>query len=187
VHGEFELAKVSFQLQGFDTLLQNFDEIAQEIGDKKANSKILVPAMREAMKPTLAQARQLAPKDTGALAAHLQVEARRPTKRDRRSKYILPNDNVVALVTTKAFPKKLKKKFYEENKNLSTTERAAKFKQFALSTGFPYDARAIAQEFGSARNPAHPYMRTALESASPAVLDKLGTAIAYRIDNYKAR
>lgn len=181
------MAKVSWKVEGLDTLLQTFDDIAKQIGDKKANSKILVPAVREAMRPALNQAKTFAPKDTGALAAHLQIEARRPTKRDRRSKYVGESDNVIALVTTKAFPKKLKKKFYEENQGLSAEQRAKKFKQFALSTGFPYDARAIAQEFGSARNPAHPYMRTALESASPAVLDKLGTAIAYRIDNYKAR
>jgi HK97 gp10 family phage protein len=181
------MAKVSWKVEGLDTLLQTFDDIAKQIGDKKANSKILIPAAREAMRPVLNQAKTLAPKDTGALAAHLQVEARRPTKRDRRSKYVGESDNVIALVTTKAFPKKLKKKFYEENKDLSAEQRAKKFKQFALSTGFPYDARAIAQEFGSARNPPHQYMRPALESASPAVLDKLGTAIAYRINNYKAR
>lgn len=181
------MPKVSFKVEGLDTLLNTFDEIAQQIGDKKANSKILVPAVREAMRPALNMAKQLAPKDTTALARTLHIEARRPTKRDRRSKYVGQSDNVIALVTTKAFPKKLKKKFYEENKDLSSAERASKFKKFALSTGFPYDARAIAQEFGSARNPAHPYLRPALESTSPAVLDKLGTAIAYRIDNYKAR
>lgn len=181
------MAKVAWKVEGLDTLLQTFDDIAREIGDKKANSKILIPAMREAMKPTLNLAREFAPKDTTALARTLQIEARRPSRRDRRSKYVTQGDNIIALVTTKAFPKKLKKKFYEENQNLSSTERTKKFKAFALSTGFPYDARAIAQEFGSARNPAHPYMRTALESAGPAVLDKLATRIAYRIDNYKAR
>ena len=181
------MAKIGFKLEGLDNLLQSFDDIAKEIGDKKANSKILIPAMREAMKPTLNLARELAPKDTTALASHLRVEARRPNKRDKRSKYVLAGDNVIALVTTKAFPKKLKKKFYEENQNLSSAERAQKFKSYALSTGFPYDARAVAQEFGSARNPAHPYMRPALEGASPTILQKLATGLAYRIDNYKVK
>ena len=181
------MAKIGFKIEGLQNLLQNFDDIAKEIGDKTANSKILIPAVREAMKPTLNLARALAPKDTTALASHLQIEARRPNRRDKRSKYIMPNDNVVALVTTKAFPKKLKKKFNEQNQNLSSAERAKKFKAYALSTGFPYDSRAIAQEFGSARNPAHPYMRPALESASPAVLDKLATGLAYRINSYKTK
>lgn len=181
------MQQTHFKVEGLSNLLQKFDQIAQEIGDKKAASKILVPAVREAMKPTLMQAKQLAPKDTGALAAHLQIEARRPTKRDKRSKYILPGDNVIATVTTKAFPKKLKKQFYADNANLSSEERAKKFKKFALSTGFPYDARAIAQEFGSASNPPHPYLRPALEAASPAVLDKLSTEIAIKINNFQTK
>jgi HK97 gp10 family phage protein len=181
------MAKIGFKLEGFDDLLQTFDDIAKEIGDKKANSKILVPAVREAMQPTLAKARLLAPIDTGALTAHLQVEARRPNRRDKRSKYVNSNDNVIALVTTKAFPKKLKKQFSAENQNLSTAERAKKFKAYVVSSGFMYDARAIAQEFGTARHSAKPYMRPALEAASPEVLRKLSEGLARRIDTYKTK
>ena len=181
------MAKVSFKIEGLDNLLRNFDDIAEQIGDKKATSKVLVPALREAMKPALQAIRAAAPKDTGALAQFLHIEARRPNKRDKRSLYVRQGDTTIALVTTKAFPKKLKKEFYAENASLSATQKSKAFKKFALSTGFPYDARAVAQEFGSARNPAHPFMRVGMETASPAITENLGRILAYRIDNYKMR
>lgn len=181
------MATVSFKIEGLDNVLLNLDEIAEQIGDKKANSKVLVPALREAMKPALQAIRANAPKDTGALAQHLWVEARRPNKRDKRSLYVRQGDTTIALVTTKAFPKKLKKKFYADNADMTPAQRAKAFKKFALSTGFPYDARAVAQEFGSARNPAHPFMRVGLEQASPVILENLGRILSYRIENYKMR
>jgi HK97 gp10 family phage protein len=181
------MATVSFKIEGLDNVLRNFEEIAEQIGDKKATSKVLVPALREAMKPALNAIRSRAPKDTGALANNLWIEARRPNKRDKRSLYVRPGDTTIALVTTKAFPKKLKKKFYADNADMTSAQRAKAFKKFALSTGFPYDARAVAQEFGSARNPAHPFMRVGLEAASPMILESLGKILSYRIDNYKMR
>lgn len=67
------MATFSFKLEGLDNVLRNLDDIAEQIGDKKANSKVLVPALREAMKPALQAIRANAPKDTGALAQHLWV------------------------------------------------------------------------------------------------------------------
>ena len=83
---------VTFKVEGLKEVYAAFEELAAEIGDKKAQSKILVPAAREAMQPVLTQAMSNAPMDTGGLRLSLQVEARRPTKRDRRSKYITDND-----------------------------------------------------------------------------------------------
>lgn len=151
---------VSIKLEGVGNVERIFRELADEIGDKKANSKILVPAVREAMKPVLAQARSNAPEDTGGLKQSLQVEARRPTRRDKRSKYIAITDTVISLVTT-APGKKLAK------------------------MGINSDARAIAQEFGTARHPAQPYLRTALESQSQSVIQNLSQILARRIDKYK--
>jgi len=150
---------VSIKLEGMGSVHAAFQELANEIGDKKATSKILVPAVREAMKPVLAKARADAPVDTGGLRRSLQVEARRPNRKDKRSKYIASTDTVVSLVTT-APGKKLAK------------------------MGIASDARAIAQEFGTARNPAHPYLRTALESQSASVVNDLAKILARRIDQY---
>lgn len=181
------MPKIKFEIKGLDKVLLNLDDVAEQIGDKKATSKILVPALREAMKPALQAIRAKAPKDTGALAHHLWIEARRPNKRDKRSLYVRTGDTAIALVTTKAFPKKKKKEWMAENANLTGKARAVAFKKFAMSTGFPYDARAVAQEFGSARNPAQPFMRTGMESASPTILQNLGNILHYRIENYKMR
>jgi HK97 gp10 family phage protein len=175
---------------GLSDALAILDELADEIGDKKATSKILVPAAREAMKPVLATAKLLAPKDTGDLMRTLQIEARRPTKRDQRSKYASPTDTVIALVTTKAFPKKKRQQFYAENADLYKQDKGAyrkKFKEFAASINFPYDARAIAQEFGSAHNGAHPFMRPALETNSEQVANKLGEIIGRRVEQFRAK
>ena len=151
---------VSIKLEGIGSVQAVFRELADEIGDKKANSKILIPAVREAMKPVLAKARTDAPVDTGGLKRSLQVEARRPNRKDKRSKYIANTDTVISLVTT-APGKKLAK------------------------LGIKSDARAIAQEFGTARNPAHPYLRAALESQSTSVINNLAEILARRIDKYK--
>jgi hypothetical protein len=175
---------------GLSDALAVLDELADEIGDKKATSKILVPAARESMKPVLAMAKMLAPKDTGDLSRTLWIEARRPTKRDQKSKYADPKDTVIALVTTKPFPKKKRKEFYAENANLYAADKNAykkKFKEFAASIHFPYDARAIAQEFGSAHNGMHPYLRPALEANSTAVAHSRGEIIGRRIEQVRAK
>ena len=151
---------VSIKLEGVGSVQAVFRELADEIGDKKATSKILIPAVREAMKPVLAKAIGEAPEDTGGLKRSLQIEARRPNRKDKRSKYIANTDTVISLVTT-APGKKLAK------------------------LGIKSDARAIAQEFGTARNPAHPYLRAALESQSTSVVNNLAGILARRIDKYK--
>lgn len=178
---------VVVKLEGVGDVYKAFESLAQQIGDKKATSSVLVPAVREAMKPVLRQAISNAPKDTAALALSLLVEARRPTKRDRRSKYITQTDTVIASVTT-ASGKKLKR--MSEGLGLLKTQRrllkmgysqeeAAKFK------GIPSDARAMAQEFGSSRNPAHPYLRPALEGMAQETVKKLGEILGRRISEYR--
>jgi len=151
---------VSIKLEGMGSVQAVFRELADEIGDKKANSKILIPAVREAMKPVLAKAIAEAPEDTGGLKRSLQVEARRPNRKDKRSKYIASTDTVISLVTT-ASGKKLAK------------------------LGIKSDARAMAQEFGTARNPKHSYLRVALESESQNTVKTLAEILARRIDKYK--
>jgi HK97 gp10 family phage protein len=177
-------------ITGLSEALAIFDELADEIGDKKATSKVLVPAAREAMKPVLAMAKMLAPKDTGDLARTIWIEARRPNKRDQKSKYASAGDTVIALVTTKPFPKKKRKEFFAANVELYKRDKEAyrkKFKQYAYSLDFPYDARAIAQEFGTANQAGTPFLRTALESNATRVASSLGEIIGRRIEQYRAK
>ena len=58
---------VKIKLEGIGNVFQAFEQLANEIGDKKATSKVLVPSVREVMKPVLARAQAESPVDTGAL------------------------------------------------------------------------------------------------------------------------
>lgn len=177
----------TFKIEGLKDVYAAFEQLANDIGDKKAQSSVLVPAVREAMQPVLNQAITNAPKDTGGLALSLQVEARRPTKRDRRSKYVSDTDTVIAAVTT-ASGQKLAKMSSGKGLNLARKKLAkmgvANADKFM---GVQGDARAIAQEFGSAHNGAQPYLRPSLESQSQSTVKKLGEILGRRINQYRMK
>jgi HK97 gp10 family phage protein len=177
----------TFQIQGMAETLEIFKQLADEIGDKKANSKILLPAVKEAMKPVLAMAKQLAPKDTSVLANTLTIMGRRPTRQDKKSKYVSEKDTVIAVVTTKNIPKKLKKEFSSQYVGVSGKERKKAKRSFYESRGFPYDGRAVANEFGTAKMSAQPFMRVSMESQAQSVATKLGEIIKRRIEQYRSR
>ncbi len=153
---------ITIKLEGIGQVDQALKQLEEDFGAKTAQAKVLVPAVREAMRPVLLDARQNAPEDTGDLTRSLLVEARRPTKRDRRSKYVTQTDTVIAAVTT-ASGKKLAK------------------------MGIKSDARAIAQEFGTARHPAQPYLRPALEANAQNTVTRLGNILARRIEAFRAK
>lgn len=183
------MAGFTFKFEGLSDVLKAFDELAKEIGDKEAKSKILVPATKKAMQPVLGMAQQNAPVDTGGLRLSLQIEARRPTRKDRRSKYISSTDTVIAVVTT-ASGRKLKQ--MSEGKGLERSrKRLVKMgmeqNDASRFMGVDSDARAIAQEFGTARNPHQPYLRPALENNATVVANSLGETLATQIQKYKSR
>jgi HK97 gp10 family phage protein len=178
---------VTFKVEGLKDVYAAFEELAAEIGDKKAQSKILIPAAREAMQPVLNQAISNAPMDTAGLKLSLQVEARRPTKRDRRSKYITENDTVIAAVTT-ASGKKLQA--MSEGAGLVRARKKLKklgVEQAESFTGIESDARAIAQEFGTSKHGAKPYLRPAIESQASETARRLGDILGRRLNQYKAK
>ena len=180
---------VTIKLEGVGDVMNAFEELALEIGDKQARSKVLIPAAREAMKPILTLAQQKVPVNTGALQMMLQVEARRPTSKDRRSKYITKNDAVIATVTT---PSGKKLKAMSEGKGLERTRRrmiklGATQEQAAAFQGFQSDARAIAQEFGTAKMPAKPYLRPALESQSQETVNRLADSLRKYILKFRMK
>lgn len=179
---------ISIKLEGIGEVDAMLRQLASEIGDKEANSKILIPAVRKAFRPVLATAQSLAPVETGALKLSLQVEARRPTSADRRSKYVTRTDTVIAAVTT-ASGKKMKA--MSEGKGLlRAQQRLRKMGHASLAEsfkGFTSDARAIAQEFGSARNPQHAYLRPALEARSQETVNELASILKDKILQYRSK
>ena len=178
------MAAVRIQLTGLGDVATAFKNLADDIGDKSASSKDLIPAVREAMQPVLRAAQSFAPRDTGVLALSLIVEARRPTKKDKRSMYVNNSDVAIAAVTT-ASGKKLAamsqgKGFVKAQKRLTKMGfDATKFK------GVPSDARAISQEFSNASTPAHPYLRPAIESQAQMVVNNLAAILEKRISKHR--
>jgi hypothetical protein len=109
---------VKFHIEGGKETLASLTLFQEQFGDKDAKSKILIPAVREAMKPVLAMAKALSPKDTGALDRSLYITARRPTRKDMKSRYVTPKDSVISLVSSRPIPKKLKQQFHAKYGNL---------------------------------------------------------------------
>lgn len=178
---------ITFKIEGLGDVTRAFDQLANEIGDKKAQSRVLVPAAKQAIMPVLTAAQQNAPVDTGGLRLSLQVEARRPTKKDKRSKYIGTNDSVIAMVTT-ASGQKLAQ--MSKGRGLSKAKKqlarmGASAEQIAAFSGIKSDGRAIAQEFGTSKISAQPYLRPAMESNAQAVVSRLGEALAQQINKYR--
>ena len=165
--------KITFEFKGFKELEQVFSEIQDDFGEKD-QKKILVSGVRQAMKPVLAMARMRAPVDTGALSQSLRIEARKPSSKDKRSRYYNPGQVAMALVTTAPGNVFAKKKWL--NKKSCNKE-----------VGIKSDARANVQEFGSYKMAAHPYMRSSLESQSQAVTDNLGNNLGLALEKYKAK
>lgn len=178
---------VKFAVNGLSETLKAFDEFREQYGDKDAKSKILIPAVREAMKPVLAMAKSLSPKDTGALDRSLYITARRPSRKDMKSRYVTPKDSVISLVSTRPIPKKLKQQFYAKYGNLEGSEYKKARRKFYTEAGVVHDARAIANEFGTANMSAKPFMRVSLESQAQSVSAKLGQILKQKMDAYKAK
>lgn len=165
--------KIRIAFYGQSEFTQVIREMQNDFGVKD-QKKILTSAMREAMKPVLEKSKSLVPQDTGALRASLRIEARKPTRKDKRSIYVSPTDTVIGTVTTGSGKQLAKKNF----KNIKTGKK---------QKGIPSDARGIANEFGTAKMAARPYLRPALETSSPQLLDSLTMSLRTALLKYKAK
>jgi HK97 gp10 family phage protein len=164
---------VKMQFTGVVEFEQLLNEMQEDFGVKD-QKKILTNAVRKSMSPVLSKARQLAPIDTGGLRASLRIEARKPSRRDKKSIYVNPGDVVIGTVTTASGKQLAKKKFT----NVKTGQK---------QMGIESDGRAIANEFGTAHVAAKPYMRPALETTTSSVLTELGDNLRAQLIKYKSR
>ena len=176
-----------FQITGIKETNELFQQMAEEMGDKKATSKFIVPMMRKAMAPVLVAARLLAPRDTGLLANNLTITAKRPSQRDKRSKYVSQGDIAIAKVEVKPIKAKDKKDFTDLTKSLATKNIKTNKKKFMESGGYFYDARAIANEFGTAKRAAKPFLRPALEGQASQVIELLSLLVNQKILQYRSK
>lgn len=175
---------VRFQVNGLKELLETFNQLEAEFGQKDARrtlQKAVLSAMKEEILPR-AKLNAMNHVDTGLLAQSLIATARKPTGRDKRSVYIKPTDMVVGFVQTKPIPKKLKRAGEKVYGKFNTKETRSIYKQekrkFMESKGYFYDARAIANEFGTAHRAATPFL-------DPALSEGKGAALVSLIENFK--
>lgn len=173
---------VSFGFSGGQELIDLLNQMQIDFGEKDAKN-ILTSAVRTAMKPVLATAQSLVPVDTGLLRRGLWIEARRPRAKDYRSKYVKRTDAVIALVTTKPIPPKIKKEATAKF-GLGTSNEKKKYYE---SRGYYYDARAVAMEWGTVNVTKRSYLRPALESQGQNVVNSLGENLKTALEKYKAK
>lgn len=167
------MSKVDIKFEGYLELKEVFQTLSDNFGPKD-NMSILRKSVGESLNPVLARARSLVPKDTGALSASLQIESRKATRKDRRSKYVSMGDSVIGAVTTAPGSKLAKRKFKNEKTGLK-------------QVGIPSDARAIAVEFGTAKMAGTPFLRPALESEAQNVLGDLAGLIRQNLQKFKSK
>ena len=176
-----------FDIKGIKETSEVFKQLAEEIGDRKATSKFLIPAMKQAMMPVLEAAKELVRKDTMQLHDSLWVTAKRPSNKDKRSKYVGNNDVAIAKVEVKPIKAKHKKEYKEATKSLATKNIRTDKKKFFEARGYFYDARAMANEFGTAKMGAKPFLRPALEGNAKTVLDILAILLDQKIRQYRSK
>jgi HK97 gp10 family phage protein len=164
---------VTFKVEG----MKEFEDLLKEIQDdfgEKDTKKILQNAVKHSMGHILNSAKNLVPVDTGALRASLRLEVRKPTRKDKRSKYVENSDIIIGNVTTAPGNVLAKTKFL----NVKTGQK---------QKGIKSDARAIVNEFGTAKIPAKPYLRPAMESQAPTTVSSLSNSLKMALDKYKAK
>jgi len=173
------MPSVDIKVEGFKELEALFEEMAEDFGDKD-QKKILRRATGIAMQPVLQRAKTLAPVDTGAMAASLRLASSIPSRKAKRSIYINENDTVISTVTTASGAQLAKLSFYNYKESY-------KQKKDVKTKGVASDARVIANEFGTGKMPARPFLRPALESQSYAVVNGLGDSLAESLKRYRAK
>lgn len=102
--------------EGFKELEAVLVQMGEELGYDAPAQKVLIPAMRQAMQPVLAQARALSPYDESNLEGPhmrdtLRITARKPNSRDQRSTYINKTDAAIATVTVRTDKRAISQEF----------------------------------------------------------------------------
>lgn len=92
---------MSVNTYGFEDFDAVLTQMGQEFGYTDVNKKVLIPALRNAMKITAPYAKGLARVNTGKMRDSIMVEARRPNDRDKKSKYIYAGDAAIAIISVR--------------------------------------------------------------------------------------
>ena len=105
--------KITYKVEGFKELGDLVSEMVADFGEKDSKN-IMRSAVRAAMKGVLAQSKAILigaqRVDTGALLQSLQVSAKIPGAKDRKSRYVTRTDVVIGQVTAYINPRKIAEK-----------------------------------------------------------------------------
>lgn len=161
---------LSFKVDGFTELFKHMEELKEEIGKGKTD-RIWKSSLLYAFIPVLETARGMAPVDTEQLREHLYIKAHRPTSRDKAGKYY---EGEQWMVRVSLNPKR------EDSVENVTLTKNGKFRS-------RFDNRPVgyAQEFGSAHNAPHPFLRPSLEANSARVIERLGSKLWSNLNSGK--
>jgi HK97 gp10 family phage protein len=173
------MPSVDIKVEGYKELEALFEEMMQDFGDKD-QKKILRKAAGTAMQPVLQRAKTLAPVDTGAMARSLRLASSIPSRKAKRSIYINESDTVISTVTSASGAQLAKLSFYNYKESY-------KQKKDVKTKGVASDARVIANEFGTGKMAARPFLRPALESSSYTVVGSLADSLAESLKKYRTR
>lgn len=154
------------KVEGFDDLFKKMDELAEEIGKAKTD-RIWKKAMGYAFAPVLVDAKMNAPQDTGQMDEHIYMKVQRPTARDKASESYR-GETLLARVSVGP-------------KRADSTEHTTITKNGKERKTYNHRPVALAQEFGTAKIAARPFMRPALEKNAHNVIERLGQAIWYEL------
>lgn len=182
--------KQSNTIWGTEELAYLLEQISKDYGVPSADKNVLIPASRNAMKIVLEAAKsKLVPGhgyDTGQLKRTLRVNSRLAKPKDRRSKYVEPNDLIISQVSVL-----LNKKGEDVSDGRAMfVEYGTKNhnKTIAMPKGLSKRSQtAIQREFGTVRMAPRPYLRPALQENIGPVTAKLKEEIQKQIAKYKAK
>jgi hypothetical protein len=155
----YDYLKFQWETSGFDGLEEILIQLGKDFGYGESTKRVLVPALRDAMRPALTTARAnilAGPYNaknvtTPHMVDTLKLNARMPTSKDKKSAYIQQNDVAMAMVSVRT------------------------------------DDRGMSQEFGNARTPAQPFLRRALESSAIACVDQLEMILGRKLAEYRSK
>ena len=154
----YEYLNYYYQTTGFKDMEDVLIQMQKDFGAGETTKKVLVPALKQAMKPCLTTMKAFilaGPYNEKSTQKHMldtvRLTARMPNNKDKRSAYLNQNDVAMAEVSVMT------------------------------------DDRGMSQEFGNARVNAQPFLRRSLEFSATACIDQLSIILAEKITQYRSK
>jgi HK97 gp10 family phage protein len=149
----------SLEAKGFKEFEDSLLDLAEEFGTTKARRSLL-PGLKSAMEPVKAAIKGRVPVDTGKLQLKVRNGAKVATRKDKNKKYLSRDTVAFGFVDVGVG--------YRDEKG-------------------EYRPAAEAIEFGTAEQPARPFIRNSFQSMASSALDRLGSLMSSHMDLWAAK